>query len=338
MSLGTNQQFYKDAQQIYETDTGDQTLSMGTPTGLFTGIKWEYDKLTPTPKTFRITQNGAEWTDGTNTYTTALDRLGAVQQALSAVELPPNATTLKLNDTILLDDGSGGATTTLDNTSLTITDDSAGNESKFDTLITPSTAEFDLKTDNNTYAIRGWVSKDDEEAYINVKNDFNGYNATLNGDSLIIADTNNNTSTQYKGDKIKYTDNTTFQILGEDTYFGGSISLFGDSADPATSTANINAETTSISGSTLNTPNITNIGGGAGGVLTWTGSTFDVNGNGNNVNINSSAYLTMNVDNTGGEIRLNGTDLISGSASGSSGDHLVLVINGTTYKIALFTA
>ena len=53
---------------------------------------------------------------------------------------------------------------------------------------------------------------------------------------------------------------------------------------------------------------------------------------------NSAGDLTLNVNSTGagGALKLaGGTGLLSGSAGGSSGQHLVLTINGTNYKIAL---
>ena len=74
------------------------------------GIKLQYDLLT-TPKEFSITPTGINWTNGVDNYTTALDRIALVQQAFQAVELPPNATTLQLNDTLknLGVNGIGGA-------------------------------------------------------------------------------------------------------------------------------------------------------------------------------------------------------------------------------------
>jgi hypothetical protein len=53
---------------------------------------------------------------------------------------------------------------------------------------------------------------------------------------------------------------------------------------------------------------------------------------------NSSGNLTLNVNSTGagGSLRLaGGTGLLSGSAGGNSGQHLVITINGTSYKIKL---
>lgn len=47
-----------------------------------------------------------------------------------------------------------------------------------------------------------------------------------------------------------------------------------------------------------------------------------------------SAYY-LNLDDINGVLELNGTNLQSNTAGGSSGEHLVLTLNGTQYKIAL---
>jgi hypothetical protein len=98
---------YQGFKIISEDDTQSITFKMA---GIQKGLILEYD-LTTLPKQFHITPSGVEWTNGTNTYNTALSRLALVQTAFSAIELPPNATTLKINDTILLDDLSGNSGT-----------------------------------------------------------------------------------------------------------------------------------------------------------------------------------------------------------------------------------
>jgi hypothetical protein len=57
---------------------------------------------------------------------------------------------------------------------------------------------------------------------------------------------------------IQYVDNTTFKIQGETVYNGGSITLFGDSANPGTSIANINGETITLGCGILNIGGTTN--------------------------------------------------------------------------------
>lgn len=82
-----------------ESATGDVKIGVGSG-----GLTVEYDILT-TPKTFHISPLGVEWTDGSATYTTGLGRLSAVQEALQAVELPPNSTTLEINNSLLATNG-----------------------------------------------------------------------------------------------------------------------------------------------------------------------------------------------------------------------------------------
>ena len=106
----TNIQEYSDQQLSFISANGDRKITFGSATGTTEGVEIEYDRLT-TPKIFKISPNGVNWNDGTNNYNTGLERLALVQQAFQAVELPPNATTLKLNDTIVLTDGTANQIT-----------------------------------------------------------------------------------------------------------------------------------------------------------------------------------------------------------------------------------
>lgn len=84
--------------------TNNDTSTTLTMNGSDKGLILEYDKNSINPKTFKITPSGVEWNDGSSTYTTGLGRLCAVEQVFQAVELPPNATTLSINNTILVQD------------------------------------------------------------------------------------------------------------------------------------------------------------------------------------------------------------------------------------------
>jgi len=84
------------------------------------GIRINYDLDTATPKYFEMTKDGVAWTDGITPYTTGLGRLAAVQTALASVELPPNSTTLKINDTVLVSAGITNQTTTINDGNITI--------------------------------------------------------------------------------------------------------------------------------------------------------------------------------------------------------------------------
>jgi hypothetical protein len=108
----TNIQEYSDQQLSFVSANGDKKITFGSATGTTEGIEIEYDRLT-TSKTFKISPAGVNWNDGVDNYTTGLARLAVVQQAFQAVELPPNATTLKLNDTILVDAGVVNQSTTI---------------------------------------------------------------------------------------------------------------------------------------------------------------------------------------------------------------------------------
>jgi hypothetical protein len=120
----TNIQEYRDQQLSFESANGDRKITFGSATGTTEGIEIEYDRLT-TPKIFKISPLGVNWNDGVDNYNTGLARLAVVQQAFQAVELPPNATTLKLNDTILLDNGSA-ITNTINNFQTQLVESSIG--------------------------------------------------------------------------------------------------------------------------------------------------------------------------------------------------------------------
>ena len=98
---------YQGIQFIKPDETSNTTLSADN------GLEIKYDITTPNPKTFKITQTGINFKDNTNNNTTSLDRLALVQQAFQAVELPPNATTLKINKTLELNNGTDNGQITI---------------------------------------------------------------------------------------------------------------------------------------------------------------------------------------------------------------------------------
>lgn len=117
-SLNTPPFVFSNTDDTFNTDTEEITsITTRSATLDFDGLKIDYDRTT-IPKQFSITPNGVNWRDGTNNYLTGLERLALVQTAFQAVELPPNATTLKLNDTLLLDNGS--ASTTISSSAIAI--------------------------------------------------------------------------------------------------------------------------------------------------------------------------------------------------------------------------
>lgn len=112
-----------DGQPPYENNTFVETFTESKSCAIGKdGIRINYDLDTITPKYFEMTKDGVVFAEtGQPTYTTGLGRLCAVQQAFQAVELPPNATTLKINDTILVDAGITNQTTTINDGNITIT-------------------------------------------------------------------------------------------------------------------------------------------------------------------------------------------------------------------------
>lgn len=67
------------------------------------GLTIEYDRNS-TLKTFRLDKTGVYWTNGSTPFSTGLERLCAVQEAFSSIELPPNSTTLQIDKTLLIKD------------------------------------------------------------------------------------------------------------------------------------------------------------------------------------------------------------------------------------------
>jgi hypothetical protein len=139
--------------KILLTTTTDKNVSL-----TLDGLNINYD-LDTIPKNFAMGSGGVSWTDGTLNFNTGLGRLASIQEAFQAVQLPPNAFTLKLNDSLLLTDGitdsavhsktqslitdgietstltksslvlnQGNTTSTLTDTSLTISNPIAGNQ------------------------------------------------------------------------------------------------------------------------------------------------------------------------------------------------------------------
>ena len=128
---------------ISDDDTKSISLKMGDTDK---GIVLEYD-IGTTPKIFSITPNGVNWSDGTSNHTTGLERLALVQTAFQAVELPPNATTLKLNDTILLDAGVANQSTTITDGTAILSNASTGG------ALNPQLTLTNTNTDNSSVAL-----------------------------------------------------------------------------------------------------------------------------------------------------------------------------------------
>ena len=116
MTSNPNIQYYKNTQVEYAEPLNDVVIKVGCNDLTDKGIVLDYD-LVGVPKRFKINPGGMNWTDGINTFNTNLDKLCALEIALPALQVAPNPTTIKFNDTILLDNG-GGNTLTMNPTSL----------------------------------------------------------------------------------------------------------------------------------------------------------------------------------------------------------------------------
>jgi hypothetical protein len=125
-SINTFPIVFSNTDDTFDTDTQEITSITTKRTLLdFRGLELKYD-LTSTPKQFSISDGGINFRDGTNNYTTGLERLALVQTAFQAVELPPNATTLKINDTILLDAGVATQSTSITDGTMTLSNAGVG--------------------------------------------------------------------------------------------------------------------------------------------------------------------------------------------------------------------
>jgi hypothetical protein len=119
MSSNTNIQYYINTQVEYAEPLNDVKIKIGCNDLTDKGIVLDYD-LGVVPKRFKINPGGMNWTDGINTFNTNLDKLCALEIALPALQVAPNSTTMKLNNTLLLDNG-GTDVTTVDNQHLYLT-------------------------------------------------------------------------------------------------------------------------------------------------------------------------------------------------------------------------
>jgi hypothetical protein len=118
MSSNADIQPYKNILVEYADQSNDVKLKVGCNGPTDKGIVLDYD-LGSVVKSFKINSGGLNWTDGINTFNTNLDKLCALEIKLPALQIAPNPTTLKLNDTILLDNGTAD-TLTLNTTSITV--------------------------------------------------------------------------------------------------------------------------------------------------------------------------------------------------------------------------
>ncbi len=102
------------------TAAGDRKIGLGE-----SGISIEFDIGTANPKNFTITKDGFNFVDTSNNHITPLERIALIQQAFQSVELPPDATTLKINNRLLLTDNTSACS--IDIVGVNTQIDSSGN-------------------------------------------------------------------------------------------------------------------------------------------------------------------------------------------------------------------
>lgn len=123
-----NETIVKNRVLRYTDDTEETFIEFDFVNSGTRGLKIKYDRGTGTPKEFQINEDGVRWSDGILTYNTELGRLAVVQTAFQSVELPPNATTLKLNNSLLCSNGATNSITIdASNNNIVITDGTTTN-------------------------------------------------------------------------------------------------------------------------------------------------------------------------------------------------------------------
>jgi hypothetical protein len=105
MANNTNIQFYTDTRTVFTTSDLTGKTAIGSADATVQGFEIEYDLLTPTPKAFKISPLGVNYTDGVINDTTPLPRIAQVDSLIQSLETPPDATTLQVDKRILLTDG-----------------------------------------------------------------------------------------------------------------------------------------------------------------------------------------------------------------------------------------
>jgi hypothetical protein len=133
-------------------DTNTETMSF-TMEGTDRGLNLEYDIGSGNTKRFSIKPSGINFVDNTNNHTTGLERLALVQTAFQSVELPPNATTLKINDAILVDAGIATQSTTINDGTAIFSNASTGG------ALNPQLTLKNTNADNTSVALEIYKDK-----------------------------------------------------------------------------------------------------------------------------------------------------------------------------------
>jgi hypothetical protein len=180
------------------------------------------------------------------------------------------------------------------------------------------TDKIELGNSSSTTAlINNNLGSDQNELLLSATNSF----SSLSTQARVL---NTPTSQAFNLVNSAGTSNTKTLSLSNATSGAGSLT-YSNAIDgnPFNITTNqdLNISSTKVGGSTqLSSPNGVEVRGDNSVVL--------------NATNNAGGSITLSC-NTTGSLNLNGTALQSNSAGGNSGEHLVIVLNGTTYKIKL---
>jgi hypothetical protein len=166
MTSNANIQYYKNVQVEYAEPANDVVIKVGCNDLTDKGIVLDYD-LVGVPKRFKINPSGMNWTDGLNTFNTNLDKICALEVALPALQIAPNPTTMKLNDTLLLDNATDTVTINPTNITFATTSPSATNISNNNSQALTITGDGALYLTSNQTNLALTASNGDITANVN---------------------------------------------------------------------------------------------------------------------------------------------------------------------------
>jgi hypothetical protein len=316
--MATNIQEYSDIQLTFTSADTDRKITFGSATGTTEGIEIEYDRLTAT-KTFKISPAGVNWNDGVDNYNTSLARLAVVQQAFQAVELPPNATTLKLDRTILLDAGVATQSTTINDGTAILSNASTGGAVNPQLTLTNTNATgsvaLEIYKDKPTAGVAGDVlfnqSVYGKDSFLN-KQEYTRITHTIRDGTGGIEDGSIEFGCFVNGSFANF-----LQINGNQNEVNCLKPLDMGNNNITTSTGDMTIDTTGSSGS----GNITIAGKSAG----------TTNINATTIGINASSILTMSATGAGAYMTATIDDAITLT---SVNDDIILNANNGSCKVS----
>ena len=319
-----------------QATSGDQKVGLSDG-----GILLQYNLNSTPHKFFDITPSGVSWTNGTTTLTTSLDRLAAVETAFTSIELPPNTTTLKVNDTIQLSNGT--QTSTINNNSISF---ASTDPTPIDIVIqantTPLMPAQIIITDNTTQSL-GMIL-DPALASGHYATDLTTGNVgLLEGNQLSIKD-NTNPSSVVQSSVLNNSSLVINTVGGpNNTLTAGDITIHdnGSIAQAQMTSDYVNVYNSSTGNSTQLTTTSLSFTGSNTTDINLNGTDFRIDGNGNRVLITTpsnefyagdpygSSYGTsLAILDSSRWILLNSVDVTTNCGAG--GSQYIMPVNFTT--------